>query len=146
MILLQSQDSFDKMALLDGPGGNLHWIEKQNAPRQRLQGHFSQLGNSTLLFYRNNDGSLHFRIDERDIDLSNDIVVIWSPGLATNLSVVESGKPVLTFQYRSIQLEPPLELDPTPMVEMEDYDFGLFVANVTQDPERRARIYPLTEE
>jgi hypothetical protein len=33
------------------------------------------------------------------------------------------------------------EDDPTPFAEAEDFDFGLFIANVANDAERRSAIY-----
>jgi hypothetical protein len=33
------------------------------------------------------------------------------------------------------------DADPTPFVSAEDFDFGLFIANVIGDPGRRDRIY-----
>lgn len=141
MILLQSQDVYDRMALLDGQTGNLRWIPRQDAPPQKIQGHCAQLGDDTLCFYRSLNGSLQLRINERDIELQDNAIVTWRPGPVTTLSIVSEGRPLLKFQYEAVKIDPPLELDSTPMVEQEDYDFGLFVANVTQNPERRARIY-----
>jgi hypothetical protein len=51
---------------------------------------------------------------------------------------VEVEGELLSFRYPS---GPSLAGDPTPFVEPEHFDFGLFVANVANDPARLERMY-----
>jgi len=52
-----------------------------------------------------------------------------------------AGNTLLQLLYKRPDLNPPLELDPTPFVEEEQFDFGVFVQSIVNDPARGNRIY-----
>ena len=58
-----------------------------------------------------------------------------------NISIVKDDDLIFTLTYNRPRIDPPLELDPTPFVEEEDFDFCLFLLNVLSDPGRKERIY-----
>lgn len=141
MILLQSQDKFDEVAELDPASGKLRWLSKEQARSPHIQGHVSRLGNKVACLYRSDDGTLHFRIDNQVFPLNPGTFVSHTKGRPNTLSVIRGGTVLYKWVYTSPDIDPPLEFDPTPMVEEEDFDFGLFVSNVSRDPERREGIY-----
>jgi hypothetical protein len=55
--------------------------------------------------------------------------------------LISNGALLFSFEYNAPKLDIPLENDPTPFVEEEDFDFLLFVNNVLKDKARRERIY-----
>lgn len=74
--------------------------------------------------------------------MTDAVLVNLKRGAATNtLSFHIGGQCVLELEYRKPVIDPPLEHDPTPFVEEEHFDFGLFVRNVVSDRTRRERIY-----
>ena len=52
-----------------------------------------------------------------------------------------TGDTVASLEYALPEPIVPPENDPTPFADAEDFDFGLFLANVASDPGRRDRIY-----
>ncbi len=55
------------------------------------------------------------------------------------LSILENGNEVMSVIYRD-GLKDWIENDPTPMIEKEDFDFGLFVKNALSDKDRQRRL------
>ena len=143
-VLLQSQDRYDDLIELDTASGQITWHSVKNEPHLRegtIDGHFSKLDGKMAALLREN-GVLHFRVNQLDVELSDDTEAVWErrPGLHT-LTLTRDGKRILRLAYSPPVIDPPLEVDPTPFVEEEHFDFGLFVHNVLQDKGRRERIY-----
>jgi hypothetical protein len=74
--------------------------------------------------------------------MSDHTVKLLSPGDRRILRVRSATKTVLEITYDAPVIDPPLSEDMTPMVEEEDFDFGLFLANVSRDRGRQDRLYP----
>jgi hypothetical protein len=128
-------------------------------------GYFTELGGEAVVFYASR-GKLHLRVGEtrcelgRGADLSaivglEDLDGVRPPKLAgpgfvektrtvvsldgenlRKLRVETEGAVVLRHQYPN-PIDPPMEFDLT-MAEEEDFDLGLFVANVASSPDRVA--------
>jgi hypothetical protein len=143
MILLQSQDKFDDLAVLEPDTGQLTWYSKEQTPdlaSHPIAGHIAYLNGHMLALYRDT-GVLHFRIDDNDFALTRQTRIELARGDVNILKVVRDDVMLLEWTYKPPIIEPPLDMDPTPFVEEEDFDFGLFVYNVTKDAGRRNRIY-----
>ena len=89
---------------------------------------------------------MHLLIDDKDIILTDSIKIIYdqknSQGNISLRIIDKIGNQVITeLKYTKPKIIPPLEVDPTPFVEEEDYDYGLFLSNVVDDPDRKNRIY-----
>ena len=77
MIILQSENRYRKLALLDIESGHLEWQsrnKKFDPPLNSIQGTFSKIGRHTLYLYRYNN-ALHFRVDKKDLVLTDDVVI-----------------------------------------------------------------------
>jgi hypothetical protein len=145
MILMQSLDKFDDLADLDINTGYISWFSRRANPAvasRPIHGHIAQLHGRILCLYRRG-GVLHFRVDGEDFELTkNTSVNLERVRHDTNrIIVTQEGTLLFSWTYQRRVVFPPLELDPTPFVEEEDFDFCLFVYNVANDPERRERIY-----
>jgi hypothetical protein len=81
---------------------------------------------------------LHFRLDDLDFLLDDATVIDLEQGPQSTLLVRRNRSVLHTWTYVAPVLDPPLHEDPTPFVEDEDFDFGLFVHNVTNSARRRA--------
>ncbi len=142
MILLLSKNRYDKLAFLDFETGDLEFRSRDNEfdpPINSIQGVFSKMGRHILCLYRYKD-ALYFRANEKNVELTAESKVLLENLCCRRrrLTVKQKGGKVCQITYfRPISLIPP-SLDPTPYVEEEDFDFGLFVYNVANDPERRA--------
>jgi hypothetical protein len=145
MVLLQSMDVFDNLAELSTSTGQVSWLSKHAHPEltsHPVHGSIAQLHGRTLCLYRQ-EGVLHFRVDHEDFELTKETSIKLERvrDRVNSISVLRSGTPLFTWAYQRPTIDPPLELDPTPFVDEEDFDFCLFVHNVMNDPSRRERIY-----
>jgi hypothetical protein len=142
MVLLRSSDSYTSLLDLNlETGAVAHWNEDDDPSLRSLpkDGHYSQLEGHLWCLYRHM-GDLHFRLDELDLKVTPDLEVEHLSGKVNHFALRRGGVTLLALDYAN-----PLVIDPeikvqiavTPMAEVEDFDFGLFVYNVLTDPGRR---------
>jgi hypothetical protein len=142
-MLLQSNRSFDTLAEYDPMTGHFETISRRAEPNRvagQLCGAFDHLGGKRVLLYRLGD-ILYLEIDGQQLPLDKHVVEVRSVDGRHLLRVLSDGRVVTEWTYDPPQLNPPLSLDPTAFVEEEDYDFGLFLHNVSHDPSRQMRMY-----
>jgi hypothetical protein len=145
MILLESHDRFDELVELEPTTGQLRWYSKQDSPNMAarpIHGSFSQLDAHRVFLYRQTD-VLHLRVDDTDVELTDDAHVELVRGDTNVLTVVRSDVPILCLEYKPYVAD---EIDRwrmymSPFIEEEHFDFGLFVWEVTQNADRRSAIY-----
>jgi len=95
-----------------------------------------------VFLYRQTD-VLHFRVDDVDIELTEDTRIELIRGTANILTVLRDDAPIFRLEYKPYVAD---EIDEwrmylNPFIEDEHFDFGLFVRNVTQNPHQRDVIY-----
>ena len=132
-MLIQSRQRFDTVAEFDPRTGAIRpRLRPAGMELSGTDGWFEMLGDSCVVFYRE-DGRLWLRVDDWLVDLDGAATVDWRrEGDVAVFTVADpAGEVVLRYPYR-----PPIPDDPTPFVEVEDWDLGLFVANVMGDEER----------
>ncbi|MFE6869291.1 hypothetical protein ACFVFS_22405 [Kitasatospora sp. NPDC057692] len=99
--------------------------------------HHGELAATDVVLYREADG-LRLRVGEEVVRLDGSIDVQHHVvGADCVLTVGQS----IELRYPAPAEWSGLQDDLTPFVEAENFDLGLFVANVAGDPERSARIY-----
>ena len=139
-MLLLSHDQFSMVAHFEPADGKLLEIERSDAGDlidQPVEGHYAYLEQLLAVLYRSASG-LRLRLGDLDFRIENATRVAWSSdGVTSTLEIEFQGE---RFSYR-YSAGPSLAGDPTPFVESEHFDFGLFVANVANDPARRERMY-----
>ncbi len=144
MVLLQSMDKFDVVAELDVSNGNLQWLSKQAHPDLRLKtvGVVAELRGHVLCIYRIG-GILYFRIDDQTFEIDNDtkIDLVKITNMVNRIDIYRKGALVFEWPYERPQIHPPLEIDPTPFVEEEDFDLCLLAYNIAKDPGRKERAF-----
>lgn len=145
MLLLQSMDRFDDLAELNTSTGQISWFSRRADPTaasRPVRGHIAQLQGRTLCLYRE-AGILHFRVDDIDIELTEDTCIELVRGKTNVLTVLRGDVPIFCLEYRPYMADETdkwrMYLDP--FIEEEDFDFGLFVYNTVKDVDRRDRIY-----
>ncbi len=125
-----------------GAGGMVRLEPVESMPWASLEGVFALVGGQVLALYRHEH--LFIRLGRSVIQLDGaNVSREVQTGLAT-LTVERSGS-VEVFGYELPPIDPPLSDDPTPHVEEEDFDLGLFIANVANDPDRAERLYRTQE-
>ncbi len=148
MILLQSMEKYDELIEFDPISGVKRKISKKVQPDysgRAIQGSFSELGDHLIFLFRIDD-NLHLIIDNKEVTLPVYIKVIRFEDISDgtiSLKIIDniSNKVVSELKYQKPNIYPPLNLDPTPFIDEEDFDYGLFLSNVLNDINRRNRIY-----
>ncbi len=144
MIVLQSNDKFDEIAIIDVDNGKISLFSKtQNSEIASLatQGFYSVVEEKMCSFYRKGD-DLHLEIDEQDFVISDKITSQFIHTANQHIfKLLDGSTLILSFRYNPPQLVVPLEDDPTPFVDYEDFNFLYFVHNVLKDTKRRQRIF-----
>ncbi|MER8105535.1 hypothetical protein [Kitasatospora sp. NPDC094016] len=135
-MLLASFDLFGRVADFEPATGELS-PERAIEPGQETHGHYGALAGTVVVFYRDSDG-LHLRVGVGECRIESSAQVrhrIQEPECVLDIDqVAELRYPVPSEWYG-------LENDLTPFVEAEDFDFGLFIANVVGDQRRVEGIY-----
>ena len=135
-MLVQSHDRFDVVAEFDPSSGRL--VPQPRVPGTEphaTSGWFAVLDGRCIVFFREH-GKLKLRIGTSLFLVDSGAIVGWkASGQHVVLSVSNSSMQASVL-YQAGPPGVPLDLDPTPFVSSEDWDFGLFVFNVVSDPER----------
>ncbi|MFJ4188896.1 hypothetical protein [Kitasatospora sp. NPDC089509] len=135
-MLIADFDRYGRCADFDPATGRLG-PGRAVAPGESTHGHYGRLGRTPVVFYRGADG-LRLRAGEHDVLLDAATPVrhrIAEPECVLTVGQgIELRYPVPPEWYG-------LADDPTPFVEPDHFDLGLFVANVLAHPDRGARLY-----
>jgi hypothetical protein len=99
-------------------------------------GSFTELAGLFVALYVQ-DGTLQLRMGEEIYPLDDEAVVAVEGELSSReLTVSRHGKEVAKHQY-AVDESQIIEGDETAFVDEEDYDFGMWLANVSKNPERK---------
>ena len=141
-VKLQNKEKIANAGVLNTETGALvQWERSDHGPSKFFErgavGYFSHLGDKLAALYCLK-GQLRFWADgdERVIDERTRVYVSDNRGLIA-LRVETPGNPDLFVEYPKPDTVVPLELDPTFGVELEDFDFGVFLRNIVAEPTRR---------
>lgn len=141
MIWVQSKDEFDCVAQFDPATGVLGKHSRAAlgvvAPTwPEIAGSFSEVKNGAFVLYRYR-GQIFLRAFGNVYELDNQTVVnVCGTGFKRRMSIQTMGCCVLDMEYELVSRNA-ISCDPTPFVEDEDFDFGLFVSNMSKSRERR---------
>jgi hypothetical protein len=144
-------DCHDKYAFIGDfsiPDNTLTVYKRSSAPNLEspIRGHYARLDGNLAVLYRVDD-SLKFHFNDMTAVLNSDAEVSWHSidrkwHLRRNKVrfTIRAVTP-MDINYRSNLRMIEEQVSWTPNSSREDWDFGLFVTNVFNDPERRNRIY-----
>lgn len=139
---IQCQGEYDRLAQFDPKAGSLKIYSRKHlgdrAPKiSEIEGWFSEHRDDPLVLYRTAD-TIFFRIHGNDFVLDeNTEVQVHGTSQRRKLYVKRFGKTIYETEYALPQTEPTPN-DQTPFIEEEDFDFGLFVSNISRDPRRKS--------
>ena len=142
-MLLQSYKVHDVLADFDPVTGAFLQFSRGAEPARAAgqeAGDFDYIDGKRVLVFRF-DGNLYMQVDDQRMRLDEISVELRCPNGRRILCVLSRGKAVLELTCDPPVLDPPLSDDPTPFVEEQDFDFGLFLANLSRDRSRQSRIY-----
>jgi hypothetical protein len=137
-VIVRSFESFGDVREFDPRSGILTGEAGSGAA---VTGQFGTLGDVTMVLYRSGD-ALFLRAGSEVLPLDDTVSASHHrTGDLRTLEISRGGEVRARAEYT---LPPPIvdpEEDPTPFAEEEDFDFGLFLATVANDPARRSRMY-----
>jgi len=141
-MLIQSHDRHQEVGSFSPSTGELKLFRRWRATNlhEPLRGHYSRLGKHFVMLWRGTDG-LHLLVDFSDFLLSPEVTVHWCRIDAGHAEFRVHGVPEIVVTYSSDLKRQQLWTSQAIMGSIEDWDFGLFVHNVMNDPGRGARIY-----
>lgn len=117
----------------------LNRLEDKVPPDARFWGYFDKLGGQLLLLYRVGE-ELFLRHNNQDNRIDDDVSASFTEGAMNRLLVTRGDETMVDITYPHPK-EWRIPFDTTPFVEDEDFDFGLFIANVLTEPGRRRRVF-----
>lgn len=144
MLLLDSHDRFEDLIELNLETGRFDFSSRSDRPdlaHQPVHGTYAALDSRNVFFYRQ-EGVLHLRTDEADIELTDDTIIEFEQGWMNALVVLRADRPVLRLEYRARKDD----VDQwrqylNPMIEDEHLDFGQYIYEVMSDSKRRNAVY-----
>jgi hypothetical protein len=80
-------------------------------------------------------------VDDRTIEMGELIIEHERVDNYCRLHVSLHRHSIANVRYEAPRLEPPLEEDPTAFIEEDDFDFGLYLANMSKDQKRQIRLF-----
>ncbi len=151
MPLLRSASRFDVIAEFDRDRGVLseEVVPLKVAQSVKTAGQYCHLGGELLAIYADKN-RVWLRIGDEELPAET-LEAEWKGDGPVRRLVISRGQEVVRgFEYRlpirpatqkHVQLGTTTKLDDTvdvtPFAELEDFDFGLFITNVVNDPDRR---------
>ena len=141
MLILQSKSKYSRLLELNHSDGTYRETQRIAVdgafPKIKINGVFDFLGETLVALYAI-AGYIVLRIGNKVIPLNKGIEVVVNGDLSSRfLRVNQNENEVASVRY-SISDAPAFDDDPTPFVESEDFDFGLFAANLASSADRRS--------
>jgi len=123
----------------------LTWASKMLNPKRKAEfdyaGLSQKIGKSRLTIFRHNN-RLNLLFGNQLIELNEKIESeLKRIGTDLHLTLKRDGKIVFENKYKQIKSVIPIEEDPTPFVDAEDFDLRILIHNVLTEKERKNRIF-----
>lgn len=142
MMWLQSNDDYDTLGTLDLDTGKFETCSRRLAQQSipdHFGGLFATLSGVVVALYRHGN-ELFVRVGAITFPLATDVVAeVNGPATERTLLVIKDGGEILRHKYE-LDLSIRFSDDPTPFIDDEDFDFGLFISNVSKAPKRKTAL------
>ena len=139
MLHLRSNKKYNLIAELDHEIGLLNKIKLSEINSNSIlsiDGFFDEYKNMYFAIYKYK-GNIFFRCNPENLFPLNQNTIIETSGKKNKkLVVMEDGREVFTAIY-SLDESNFLKDDITPFTDKEDFDFGLFISNISKNEERK---------
>jgi hypothetical protein len=138
---LQCQEEYDCLAEFNPEEGILKKHSRKilgsHASKiENVDGWFSEATYGTFMLFKNKN-RIYFSVYGTEFMLDDKTAVeVSGPRTKRLLQVIHEDKVIFETYYTPIG-EGMIKGDPTPFIEDEDFDFGLFVSNISKNPKRK---------
>lgn len=149
VVWVRSHDRYHEIAHFDPASAHLE-VGRADAPNpddwDALSGTYHRDDERLMVLYRDEAG-LVFVCDRRLLPLTSGLTAERLNASGKHRLVLrQAGEIVLDVTYGTSNPIVSVEEDLTPFVEEEDFDYGLHVASLVNDPGRQARYYTCDHE
>jgi hypothetical protein len=142
-VILRSHEAFETLAEFDLESGCLSLFSRKGSPEQAadpVAGIFGHVGGALILLFRLGK-VLYLECEGLQIPLTEARIELLKECGNRRLRVSKNGTPVWSFDVEIPENHMMFENDPTPGVEAEDFDYALFLRNVSADAARQSRLF-----
>lgn len=144
-MFVQCKELFDRVAEFTPETGQLNEFSRTAEPdriRGPVRGSYSTIGGRSVVLYRD-DGLLWLRVDGEVLALDRrtrvELIELDPDGTEKLLRIAQGMDILMEWSYEPQART--IEGDLTPFVEEEDFDFALFLSNVSLNPDRQDLLY-----
>lgn len=145
-MLLQSHSSFDVVAEFDPATGAFETFSKSDVPgslaTKGKHGVFDYLNGHRVLLYRNGN-DLALQVDDHRLNLTDLSIELVPTTDVRCIRLHSNGGFEVSIEYE-LPRQMTFDDDPTAFAESEDFDFGQFLVNVSNDRMRQDRMFKET--
>ena len=137
-IWLRSNEIYDSIIKLSLDNGSIKKYSKKENTNDSLKinGWFSEIESKLFALY-SLDKKLYFYYSGKTIELKEEIrIEVSGSPEKRHLEVFNENNLVFEILY-NIKKNKIYNNDPTPFIEKEDFDFGLFVSNISKNIQRK---------
>lgn len=142
-LVLQSQDNYNEIAIIDLTSGTIESTQKTEG-EVKTQGCYSVYDGKIIGFFRIED-ILYFLLDRQKIQfLENDNVNIESlPDNHCLFSIQRGSEIIFSWKYKRRQITPSISAFQmvNPMISEEDFDIFVLIHNVINNRDRKERVF-----
>jgi hypothetical protein len=136
MIILSRASKCRELLFLAHLSPEIEKRQIESHEKEETNGRFEYLGSVIVAEYVF-DGNIYIRVNEKTIKVSPKIgAYVIKRKKERILTITDDGCPVINVFYEIAEEWDPIN-DPTPFIDDEDFDFGLFIANIISNPNRQ---------
>jgi hypothetical protein len=141
MIWLYSHNEYDYLGRFDPNTGHLKKTSLKGLGSEapditEFAGSFPEVKGGLFVLYRHRGQVIFWAFGNEFVLDGQTIVDVDGSGRNRCLSIKTMGKSVSELEYELLN-DGPIPGDLTPFIDDEDFDFGLFVSNISKDQDRR---------
>lgn len=139
MIWLQSNETYNEIAEYDHFSGSYLIKSRDSVSKSSLSnidGTYAFLSNEFVAIYKFGT-EMFVRIGTHSIQLIGDVkITVKGDPASRKLSVKKNKEELVTVNY-ALNNSNVYSHDPTPFIDDEDFDFGLFISNIASNESRK---------
>jgi hypothetical protein len=135
MIWLQAKECYNCIAQFDPQNNVFIKKSRDEIEPNTNDGSFEEMNEGIFMLYRFN-GKIYFQVNDKIFLLDENTVIDVAGERPTKILKVLKNE-MIEYETKYTPTSFPIEGDLTPFIDEEDFDFGLFVSNISKNPKRK---------
>ncbi len=139
-VIIREYENIQKLGILNVETLTFNWEHKQ-VVNYNPSGFCQKIGNQCLTIFRHKD-KLNFLVKKQLIEIDNETEShLKRVGNELVFTLSKNGAILFEQSHKQIKSIMPIQDDPTPFVDAEDFDLRILIHNVLTEKGRRDRIF-----